>query len=85
MASSARYLRLTTTLIATLFIGFGINIFLNPTSALSFFELEYPSISTHKQVIDGTYPLTLRLQNLRSYLSTSYTTALLLTHIPCTA
>lgn len=52
MSTTASYLRIATTLFATAFIGFGLNVFLNPASALSFFELEYPTISTHRRLID---------------------------------
>ena len=36
-------LRIAASVFATIFIGFGINAILNPVSALSFFELAYPS------------------------------------------
>lgn len=52
MSSTASYLRVATAVIATLFIGFGVNVFLNPASAVSFFELDYPTVSTHRQLID---------------------------------
>jgi hypothetical protein len=50
--SNAFYLRIAASIIATLFIGFGINALLNPASALSFFELQYSTISPERKVVD---------------------------------
>ena len=46
--------RVAATFFGTVFIGFGINAMYNPQSALSFFELEYPSVPpSHKQLVDA--------------------------------
>ena len=42
MLSTLPYLELAASFFATVFIGFGILWFVNPTKALSFFELPYP-------------------------------------------
>ncbi|KAK5102271.1 hypothetical protein LTR70_000057 [Exophiala xenobiotica] len=51
--SSSPILRLLSTIFATIFIGFGINAILQPASALSFFEWEYPTPDSSKRIIDG--------------------------------
>ncbi|SMR43202.1 unnamed protein product [Zymoseptoria tritici ST99CH_3D1] len=37
---------------AVVLTGFGINAMSNPVSALSFFELEYPSLASERKVVD---------------------------------
>jgi hypothetical protein len=37
---------------AVVFTGFGLNVILNPVSALSFFELAYPILPAERKVID---------------------------------
>jgi hypothetical protein len=53
MSNSNTYLRYGTHVIATVFIGFGINALGRPAGALSFFELEYPTLQTHQQLVDA--------------------------------
>ena len=49
----ARVLRLITSAFATISIGFGINAFYNPQSAVSFFELDYSKIqASDKTLVD---------------------------------
>lgn len=49
----ARVLRLIAGVFGTIGIGFGINALCNPQSAVSFFELDYPSTySPHQTLID---------------------------------
>lgn len=52
MAGTAPYLRIAATVFATIFVGFGINAIVNPISALSFFELDYPLTNTHRQLTE---------------------------------
>ncbi|KAF4628985.1 hypothetical protein G7Y89_g9165 [Cudoniella acicularis] len=58
MASPSRLsqsltLRIAASVFATLFIGFGINALLNPTHALTFFEMAPPSSPYDKTVVDA--------------------------------
>ena len=46
MLSTLPYLELAASFYATIFIGFGILWFVNPSTALSFFELPYPQITS---------------------------------------
>ncbi|KAK5166890.1 uncharacterized protein LTR77_007619 [Saxophila tyrrhenica] len=50
MAPTIQYLRYATTVIATIFIGFGINSFVNPSLAISFFGLPYPDPEPLRQI-----------------------------------
>ena len=52
MSIQNRILRITPTIFGTIFIAFGINALLNPASALSFFELPYPTLPAQKQLVD---------------------------------
>ena len=50
----ADFYRLASSLFGTIFIAFGVNAIVRPESALSFFELQYPSsLSTHTQLVDA--------------------------------
>lgn len=46
-------LLLLASILAIIPIGFGINAVLNPESALSFFELEYPILPAQQQLVDA--------------------------------
>lgn len=48
----AKVLRAITVVFGTIGIGFGINGFYNPVSALSFFEVEYPSNAQQRVLVD---------------------------------
>ena len=57
MLSSLPYLELAASFYGTIFIGFGFLWFINPSKALSFFELPYPQVSpkrpTEKSAVDA--------------------------------
>ena len=49
----AYLLRLISSAFAAVSIGFGINAFYNPASALSFFELDYPATNSNRALVDA--------------------------------
>ncbi|KAF7195569.1 hypothetical protein HII31_03163 [Pseudocercospora fuligena] len=51
--SSSPVLRYISLAFATIFVGFGINAIVNPTSALSFFELSYPTLPDQRKLVDA--------------------------------
>ncbi|KAK3708422.1 hypothetical protein LTR37_011518 [Vermiconidia calcicola] len=54
MATLHTLLRVAPNVFATMFVGFGVNYILSPQSALTFFELDYPTLSTsQKQTTDA--------------------------------
>lgn len=51
--SQSSLLRLAGSVFGTIFLGFGINAFLRPEHALSFFEFDYPSTLHEQKLIDS--------------------------------
>ncbi|KAL3443023.1 hypothetical protein BJX65DRAFT_286044 [Aspergillus insuetus] len=51
--SENRLLHLGATASGTIALGFGINAFLRPEHALSFFELNYPATTAERSVVDN--------------------------------
>ncbi|KXS99607.1 hypothetical protein AC578_9940 [Pseudocercospora eumusae] len=51
--SSSPILRYISLAFATIFVGFGINAMLNPTSALTFFELSYPIPPDQQKLVNA--------------------------------
>ncbi|KAL2867492.1 DUF4267 domain-containing protein [Aspergillus lucknowensis] len=47
------FLRLAGAAFGTICVGFGINAFLRPEHALSFFELDYPASGVERSVVDN--------------------------------
>ncbi|EGP91714.1 uncharacterized protein MYCGRDRAFT_90143 [Zymoseptoria tritici IPO323] len=50
--SHSQTMRMIAYTFAVVLTGFGINAMSNPVSALSFFELEYPSLASERKVVD---------------------------------
>ena len=50
--SQSTWIRYVCAAFGTIFIGFGINVMINPVSALSFFELSYPILPEQRKLVD---------------------------------
>ncbi|KAI5359527.1 hypothetical protein Slin15195_G071540 [Septoria linicola] len=50
--SQSPWIRYVCAAFGAIFIGFGINVMVNPVSALSFFELSYPVLPGQRKLVD---------------------------------
>ncbi|KAK3051705.1 hypothetical protein LTR09_007005 [Extremus antarcticus] len=51
MPTTTQYLRIATTIFATIFVGMGISVFQDPSITLGFFELPYSAVAAQNQLI----------------------------------